>query len=378
MLQRNAFKGRYLKQNMKIIKLEKLSDGKKLTWQCEIVGSKVTYTWGIFGMKMQTKVDVYKEGKNIGKKNEKTPEDVALFEAETTALKKIDKGYKLVEGKINEHATKATKDFSVPEPMLAHKYADQGHKLGKHFFAQKKYDGIRGIFDTNTGKGYTRSGKPMLGCPHIEEAILKLGIKDGWIDGELYSHDLSFEQIISVTKKTKTLADEKLRKKIILVVFDAVMPGNTMERHNWVKKNVKGKYLEISEMVPCTPETVEKIHDKFVEEGYEGIMLRATDGKYEHKRSYGLLKFKKFFDEECKIVDFEKNEHQETLGSLWFVYSNGGRFKTGLKMSHEMRQEIWDNKKKYLGKLATVRFQELTDKEKVPRFGVTVAIRDYE
>jgi len=370
---------------MKIVLKKKSSTGAPLIWTATVKGNTVTYTHGQEGGKLQTKVDVHKTGKNIGKKNEKTPEDVALFEAETTALKKIDNGYKLVEGKINEHTTKAEKAMHVPQPMLAHKYVDHKHKLGNKFYVQKKYDGIRGIFDTNTGKGYSRNGKQILGVPHIEESIRSLKIKDAWIDGELYSHDLSFEQIISITKKTKTLADEKDRKKIILVVFDAVVPGNTMQRHEWVKKHIgKTKYLEISEMHECTHDKLEKMHDKFVQEGYEGIMVRNVDGKYEHKRSYGLLKFKKFFDKEFKIFGFHKQDHQDTLGAMEFVDHKGDHFSAGLKMSHEMRQEIWDNKEAYRGKMATVRYQEITQPNKagipvgVPRFGVVVAIRDYE
>lgn len=369
----------------KIVLKKKSSTGAPLIWSATVKGNTVTYTHGQEGGKLQTKVDVHKEGKNIGKKNEKTPDDVALFEAETTALKKIDNGYKLVEGKIGEHKTKAIKGEGVPQPMLAHKYLDHKHKLSDKFYVQKKYDGIRGIFDTNTGKGYSRNGKPIIGVPHIEEAIKSLKIKDAWIDGELYSHDLSFEQIISITKKTKTLADEKDRVKIVLIVFDAVVPGDTMTRHEWVKKHIgKTKYLEISALHECTHDQVEKMHDKFVQEGYEGIMVRNKSGKYEHKRSYGLLKFKKFFDKEFKIVEFHKQEHQETLGSLGFVDHKGDDFAAGLKMSHEMRQEIWDNKEKYLGKMATVRYQEVTQANNagipvgVPRFGVTVAIRDYE
>jgi hypothetical protein len=77
-------------------------------------------------------------------------------------------------------------------------------------------------------------------------------------------------------------------------------------------------------------------------------------------------------------VDFQKADMEDTLGAFWLVDKKGSKFKAGLKMSHGLRKEIWNNKKDYLGKKATVRYQELTDKESVPRFPVCVSVRDYE
>jgi DNA ligase-1 len=45
--------------------------------------------------------------------------------------------------------------------------------------------------------------------------------------------------------------------------------------------------------------------------------------------------------------------------------------------SRESRSELFQNGADYIGKKLTVRFQELTD-ERIPRFPVGIAFRDYE
>jgi ATP-dependent DNA ligase len=288
---------------MKEIYLEKESStGKPLFWRAINKGESNYYTHGQIGGKEPIpKVDRYTEGKNIGKKNETTPEQQALFDMETTALKKIDSGYKLIKGEISEHKShvKVSGDFKMP--MKAHKWKEQGHKLPEVMYAQPKLDGIRcnGELD---GSLKTIKGKPTIGTPHVNEAIQKIApiLKANGIvrlDGELYSHDLTFEEIISVTKQTKTLSNDY--RKVALFVFDVITeePMNNADRIRLL--NVISKHFEDGSLVlvktdMISKHQVEEFHTKYVSQGYEGIMLRAPKGMYEHKRSYLLQKYKHF------------------------------------------------------------------------------------
>ena len=53
------------------------------------------------------------------------------------------------------------------------------------------------------------------------------------------------------------------------------------------------------------------------------------------------------------------------------------RFWARPKGTRDERQQLFNTGDKYLGKLLTVRYQELTD-DGIPRFPVGVSIRDYE
>jgi len=369
----------------KIYLEKKNQNGVPVMWEAWTEGNVTTYRFGQVGGKIQTKIETVKSGKNIGKANETTPSQQAVFDMETKALKKIEGGYKLIKGTISEHGTKQEKDHSIPAPMLAHEYQKQGKKLQKQIFVQPKFDGIRGLFDLETGFGYSRNGKRIMGVPHVEEQIKKLKTKGiRFIDGELYTPELTFEDIISVTKKTKTLADEKLRNKICLYVFDVIPEDKSLvfEKRLQLVNQLDGqqKNIKISEckLIENTPKNIERLHNEFVDEGYEGIMLR-NNAAYENKRSYNLQKYKHFFDAEYKVVGFEQQENEDTLGALICVDDKNRQFKARPKMTHAAKQEIWDNQKKYLGKVVTVKYQELTmDGTGVPRFPVAIAFRDYE
>lgn len=367
----------------KIYLEKKNQNGVPVMWEAWTEGNKTTYRYGQVGGKIQTKIETVKAGKNIGKINEKTAADSALFIAETKALKKIEGGYELIKGAISEHETKQEKDRSIPAPMLAHEYQKQGKKLSKQIFVQPKFDGIRGLFDLETGFGYSRNGKRIMGVPHVEEQIKKLKTKGiRFIDGELYTPELTFEDIISVTKKTKTLADEKLRNKICLYAFDVIAEDKTLvfEKRVQLLTQVDGqqKNIKISEckVIENAPKNIEHMHNEFVDDGYEGIMLR-NNTPYENKRSYNLQKYKHFFDAEYTVIGFEQQENEDTLGALICEDAQKRVFKARPKMTHAAKQEIWDNQKKYLGKRVTVKYQELTSYG-IPRFPVAIAFRDYE
>jgi len=145
---------------------------------------------------------------------------------------------------------------------------------------------------------------------------------------------------------------------------------------------------------------------EFVGKGYEGLMLRRTEGKYKCGRSTLkeelLLKVKRFEDSEAIVLDVlelmhNSNEKEvDELGmskrskALAGMIPAGmlGKFKvrdiksgvefeigTGLGLTQEMRKNIWKNKDKYLNKLVKYKFQPAGVKE-LPRFPVWLGFRD--
>lgn len=142
---------------------------------------------------------------------------------------------------------------------------------------------------------------------------------------------------------------------------------------------------------------------KCLGEGYEGVMIRSTSGKYKCGRSTEkeaiLLKLKRFTDAEATIVGFterlhngnvqEKNEfglskrsHKKeglslanTLGALQVVDVNSDiDFEVGTGFDDELRKLIWENKDQYLGKIVKYKYQAVGVKEK-PRFPVFLGFR---
>jgi DNA ligase-1 len=120
------------------------------------------------------------------------------------------------------------------------------------------------------------------------------------------------------------------------------------------------------------------LYGKYVEQGYEGQMLR-TGGLYENKRSKYLLKHKSFVDEEYTILDICEGEGNRTgtCGYMVFNTKDGKRFKSNVKGTFAETAEILENKDSLIGKEATVKYFNLTP-DGIPRFPYVIKINRNE
>lgn len=83
-------------------------------------------------------------------------------------------------------------------------------------------------------------------------------------------------------------------------------------------------------------------------------------------------KFNSFVDKRGYAKRSSKKEGlipANTLGSLEVDW-NGVILNIGSGFNDEQRQDIWDNRSKYIGKLVTFKYQEIIDDIGKPRFSV--------
>ena len=121
-------------------------------------------------------------------------------------------------------------------------------------------------------------------------------------------------------------------------------------------------------------ELLEK-HREFLEQGYEGTIIRHSEIGYEiNKRSTSLLKFKDFQDLACEIVDVKPSEKRPDQGSFICKLEDGTTFGCGMRFTHDERKNILLHPEEYIGKVAEVRFFEYSD-DGVPRFPICIGIR---
>lgn len=143
--------------------------------------------------------------------------------------------------------------------------------------------------------------------------------------------------------------------------------------------------------------------EEYLDQGYEGLMLRDPNGRYKYGRSTVnegiLLKLKKFLDDEARLVSVTEamtnnNELEEnelgyakrsskkenlvpagTAGSLILDW-NGTEFRVGFGpgFTDTRKQEIWDNREDLVGCLVKFSYQELS-KDGIPRFGKALGFR---
>ena len=117
--------------------------------------------------------------------------------------------------------------------------------------------------------------------------------------------------------------------------------------------------------------------DQCHDEGYEGIMARNIQSEYLFGyRSKDLLKVKRFLDAEYKIVDFTHGTSIELECCIFICETpEGERFNVRPVGTHEERKVMYKNGASYVGKLLTVKYQELSN-DNVPRFPVGLHIRE--
>lgn len=337
--------------------------GQPQQWQIFVDKDRFWIKEGLVnGVLTESKPTVCKS-KNVGRSNATTPEQQAALEAQAKYQKKLDSNYNTV----------LTKEKKFFEPMLAHNYEDYKKLLFTvKTFIQPKLDGIRCISEANTLM--SRKGKPFVSCPHLYQSVALL-------DGELYNHEFrdNFNKIVSLVKKAKPTEEEleetaKYAQHWIYDLPEKV--GTFSERYAALEllfSDLKLEGRRAIKLVPTyeveTTEEIENYYGQFVNQGYEGAIIRLDLGPYENKRTKQLLKMKEFQDEEFIIVGVEEGEggRTGTVGAFILRLPDGTDTRSNVKGSHEYIAKLWQSREDLIGRTATCKFFNYTPDGK-PRF----------
>ena len=141
----------------------------------------------------EARIEITK-GKNVGRSNETSPYEQACLEAEAKWKKKQDKKY--------------TPDKSGKSdlllPMLALNYKKRGKAIDWPALVQPKLNGIRCLarkVDRDKIEYMSRGAKLFTTLEHLTPHLLKVMRKGDVLDGELFTKELTFQEITSAVKK---------------------------------------------------------------------------------------------------------------------------------------------------------------------------------
>jgi len=345
----------------------KASTGKVKCWRIEVDRNNIITHHGYIDSKIQTNSKPV-HGKNVGRSNETTPHEQACLEAKGKWQQKIDKGY--VEDMSGES--------DVRLPMLAQPFKKSKHHIKYPAFVQPKLNGVR-CFAERSGNDidYTsRKGKSFNGTlRHLTPDLLH-AMKDGEIfDGEIYMHGWTFQQIIRAVKK---LRPESARLQYwVYDIADDTMPFT--ERIKRV--HILNHGLRIVPVFTQTIQTERDVkvkHDFYIQNGYEGAIIRNSKGGYTfNHRSKDLQKYKEFFDDEFVIIGGKEGTGTEDGCVVFQVEKNGKTFWVRPRGTQELRRNWFRDIDQLIGRELTVRYQEKSE-DGIPIFPVGICIRDYE
>lgn len=288
----------------------------------------------------------------------------------------------------------------IVRPMLANKFSFQSYeKDGRAFkilfpvFIQKKYDGIRCLsyLKDNHIIMESRKGIEFENFEQLKKELydfLEKKPKNFYIDGELYSKIIDFHTVSGLIRLTNQKATPEEINQINSIeyhIYDCIDLDNIklgyQERYKMLIDMFKYKENKLIKLVDTIEieklEDVKKYHDKFVADGFEGIIIRDKNGPYEiQKRSKFLQKYKEFMEDEFKIIGFHEGEGDEKGAIIWdCITPNNRKFSVRPKGTFEYRKKLFKEGDKYIGKNLTVIYQELTI-DSIPRFPVGKGVRE--
>lgn len=252
---------------------------------------------------------------------------------------KKDKGYREVEKDPEEYTeselnnilgTTVTSQDGVPKPMLA-KQVDKVTNtkiFDKEWYASRKIDGLRAlIYMGEDGELHTASRGAMnydaamyeiLSNPILIE-IFKEN-KGLIMDGEAYHHGFSLQQLNSIARTQKTAVDYGILQ---FYWYDIVDTNSTFDERWAYMQDIKDKYnlsfdperifkrdeLRI-QFVPqqliSGYDNMLKLHNQFVEEGWEGLVIRDPDVVYRpNGRTNDMIKIKVYKSEDFLVTGYE-------------------------------------------------------------------------
>ena len=373
--------------------------GKFSIWRVEVVPEPgaafaVRTTFGEEFGAQQTHTTVVTEGKA-----KRTPLQQATLLAQSKWNEKTQRDTYRPEPSVQ--ADPSVQASPPVRPMLAQTYTNvvkvtqRGYVMPFPMLTQRKYDGIRCLSSWKHGEVVleSRKGVAFQLLDHLKAAVaatLTETHRHLVLDGELFTDKLTFETLSGLVRLTAAKAGAEAREKISHIeyhVYDVCDPTHPKmpfaERLALLERIVGSgtgtgaeKIRRVPTLTARTREEIKQQHDLFVQEGFEGIMLRDPSGPYEvDKRSKYLQKYKEFLEEEFRIVGFHDGEGIDAGLVTWDCVTASGRtFAAKPRGTQEQRRKWFAEAAQHVGKLLTVIFQEYSA-DGVPRFPIGKALR---
>jgi ATP-dependent DNA ligase len=349
---------------------------------------------------------------NQGKAARTLKEQVDL-EYKSNMKKYLDKGYKLLEKPIEQYSEQelheiigdvVTDSSGFAKHMLAKqadKVKDSSIEKVKCWAVSRKIDGVRCSFYWKDGevKSASRGGgdyDPSTYQLREHPVLIELLSKNPeWIlDGELYKHGKSLQQISGAARMEKTadgcdwleyyIYDVMIpdvpfseRLKVLETIAFKLNLGFNPERE-WENDELRIQIVP-HEIVAGNnkKDQIMKLHNQYVAEGWEGCVARDVSKTYKYGgRGQEMIKFKMYQDAEFEITGISEGLRPEDM-CFTLKTEDGIEFKAKPMGSRELKEQYREDLDKLIGKMATVKSFYLSD-EGTPLQPVLKAARDYD
>lgn len=305
-------------------------------------------------------------------------EEQCELEFNSHVKKYLDKGYKTIQSLGHETLETFTeKDLpevntnqnGVKKPMLCKVYdPDDSKSQNIKWLASKKHDGLRCFIYMKNGELHTasRGGQDYDVAAYyiLTDAYIKKLLTDNpnlILDGELYCHGWDLQKISGLGRLETLHKDHAKLRFHCYDIVDETKPFK--ERWEFLKSLELpwNTLLTIVEHVEIkNDEDINVLHDKWVAEGYEGLVLRDPDQSYKcGGRDRRMQKVKRFTDAEFKVVGFSEGRREEDF-VFKCITNDGKEFEAKPIGDRELKKWYREHMDELIGQKATVKYFNIT------------------
>jgi len=266
-------------------------------------------------------------------------------------------------------------------------------KENEWFSLSEKLNGVRGTFID--GKIVSRQGKEFSGLEHITAEINKLfaDAQNMVIDGELIRENregLSDNENFRIGTGLLS-SDDADKSSMQFVIFDFLpadefRQGESLLSYKKRLEEIKKQDDQIKALGLKAIKTVDILYtgsdsamiefylDKMVSLDKEGLMLNR-DSKYYTKRHNGIVKVKRFYTVDLRVISLEEGSGRLSgkLGAFVVDYK-GNKLNVGSGMSDEQRDEFWLCREKLINRIIEVKYKEESSDKKTGMFSLQFPI----
>lgn len=231
----------------------------------------------------------------------------------------------------------ATNQAGIIKPMLAKQESKLTNRkiLDKEWLCSRKLDGVRCLmyWDGKQVRTASRGGEnydPATSHLRENEQLIEFFESHPSIilDGELYRHGKTLQQISGAARMEKNAYDCDWLQYWIYDMYDVTNSDMIAdERQNFIlvelnfpvyhNNDINSKEFDTWELNSMSiiilnqvkisgEENIWKLHDQYIEEGFEGCVIRNPNKPYKpNGRTNDMIKFKNYKSEDFKVIGYE-------------------------------------------------------------------------
>lgn len=341
-------------------------------------------------------------------KAKRTLQQQIELEYNSNKKKYLDKGYKNIKdlgySSLSEFdpdkvlGSDTTNQDGIIKPYLAKPADDVSNKaFNRQYYGSRKINGVRALIYCKEGVIKTASRGAITYDVAVNHIITHPKLIDLFkenpdliLDGEIYKHGWTLNKISGLARKEEP--DEE-QKHLEYYLYDIADTTKTFKDRLTILNEIKDKlnldfdpekeWNENDLKIQFVPQDlmqgwdqIKKCHDKFVSEGWEGLVIRFVNGMYKPgKRSSDMIKVKQYSEKEYVILGITEGLRPE---DMCFKMKTSGGYEFNCKPVGDREQKQWyrEHINEIIGKLATVKYFEMSGAgTDIPQQPVMLTIR---